>query len=86
MTRPMVLQQRSLASFANDQRPPSVNVTKHPESPEVAIMTLTQSAFSHDTARLMIKVQHSQHTQQSKLLGVCVAGRIDVFFRPIDGM
>lgn len=62
MTRPTVLQQRSLASLATDQRPPSVSVAKHPESPEVAIMTLSQSAFSHDTARLMIKVPHYRHT------------------------
>ena len=62
MTRPTVLHQRSLASLTNDQPPPSVRVTKHPESPEVAIMTLSQRAFSHDIARLMIKVPHYRHT------------------------
>lgn len=54
MTRPMVV--RSLASLTNDQPIPAVKVTKHSESPEVAVVTLTQSAFSHDTARLLIKV------------------------------
>jgi hypothetical protein len=57
MTRPMVV--RSLASLTNEQPIPAVKVAKHPESPEVAIMTLTQSAFSHDTAKLMIKVRRT---------------------------
>ncbi|KAF9145948.1 dodecenoyl-CoA isomerase [Mortierella sp. GBA39] len=65
MTRPLVLQQRSLASLTNGQRPPSVRVTKHPESPEVAIMTLSQSAFSHDTARLMVEEWKAMEQDQS---------------------
>ncbi|KAG0270955.1 dodecenoyl-CoA isomerase [Linnemannia exigua] len=64
MTRPVVV--RSLASFASEQQPiPSVKVTKHAESPEVAVVTLTQSAFSHETARLLIKEWKAIEQDQS---------------------
>ncbi|KAG0295708.1 dodecenoyl-CoA isomerase [Linnemannia gamsii] len=63
MTRPMVV--RSLASLTNDQPISAVKVTKHPESPEVAVMTLSQSAFSHDTAKLMIKEWKTMEQDQS---------------------
>ncbi|KAK3815044.1 MAG: ClpP/crotonase-like domain-containing protein [Benniella sp.] len=44
-----------IRSFASTTEQPSVTVTKHDKSPEVAIMTLHRSAFNHDTARLMVK-------------------------------
>ncbi|KAF9427408.1 dodecenoyl-CoA isomerase [Podila epigama] len=50
---PWVIQSHSFSSSAS--KSPAVTVTKHAEEPTVAIMTLHQSAFSHDTAKLMIQ-------------------------------
>ncbi|KAG0379648.1 dodecenoyl-CoA isomerase, partial [Mortierella sp. AD032] len=64
MTRPVVV--RSLASLTSERQSiPSVRVTKHEESPEVAVVTLTQSAFSHETARLLIKEWKAIEQDQS---------------------
>ncbi|KAF9951654.1 dodecenoyl-CoA isomerase [Mortierella alpina] len=51
ITRPAVI--RSFASSTTDRA--SVSVSKAESSPEVAIVTLHQSAFSHDTAKALIK-------------------------------
>ncbi|KAF8949397.1 dodecenoyl-CoA isomerase [Haplosporangium gracile] len=83
MTRPMVVQ-RSLASLTNEQRPPSVRVTKHAESPEVAFMTLSQSAFSHDTARLMIKEWKAMEQDQSVRAVILRSDLKSIFCAGID--
>ncbi|KAF9920164.1 dodecenoyl-CoA isomerase [Linnemannia zychae] len=63
ISQPMVV--RSLASLTSNQPLPSVRVEKHPESPEVAIMTLSQSAFNHETAKLLIKEWKIMEQDQS---------------------
>lgn len=44
------------ASRTYSTSPPAVTVTKDENEPTVAIVTLHQSAFSHDTARQLIQV------------------------------
>ncbi|KAF9995111.1 dodecenoyl-CoA isomerase [Modicella reniformis] len=67
MAQPIVI--RSFTSSANntEQPPPtpSITVTKHDKSPEVAIMTLHKTAFTHDIAKLMIKEWKAMEHDQS---------------------
>lgn len=60
MVQPFVIR-----SFTSNSEAPSVTVTKHEQLPEVAIMTLHKSAFSHDTAKLMIKEWKAMEKDQS---------------------
>ncbi|KAF9912402.1 dodecenoyl-CoA isomerase [Linnemannia zychae] len=82
MTRPMVV--RSLASLTNEQPLPSVRVSKHPESPEVAIMTLSQSAFSHETAKLLIKEWKTMEQDQSIRAVILKSDLKSIFCAGID--
>ncbi|KAG0259153.1 dodecenoyl-CoA isomerase [Mortierella polycephala] len=50
---------------ASADRPPSVTVTKDKDEPQIAIMTLHQSAFSHDTAKLLVKEWKVMEQDQS---------------------
>ncbi|KAF9191718.1 dodecenoyl-CoA isomerase [Haplosporangium sp. Z 11] len=61
MASPIVI--RSFSASAD--QPPSVSVTKDKDEPQVAIMTLHQSAFSHDTAKLLIKEWKEMEQDQS---------------------
>lgn len=82
MTRPMVV--RSMASLSSEQPLPAVRVTKHPESPEVAIMSLTQSAFSHETAKLLIKEWKAMEQDQSIRAVVLKSDLRSIFCAGID--
>ncbi|KAG0366456.1 dodecenoyl-CoA isomerase [Gamsiella multidivaricata] len=52
--QPISIRTFTSAPKTDSQAPRSVSVTKDKNSPEVAIFTLHQSAFSHETAKLML--------------------------------
>ncbi|KAF9098581.1 dodecenoyl-CoA isomerase [Mortierella sp. AD031] len=83
MTRPTMVM-RSLASLSSNQPTAAVKVTKHSESPEVAIMTLHQSAFSHDTARLMLREWKTMEKDQSIRAVVLKSDLKSIFCAGID--
>ncbi|KAF8937605.1 ClpP/crotonase-like domain-containing protein [Dissophora ornata] len=83
MTRPVVIRSFSATTATKDQ-PPAVTVSKHEHSPEVAVMTLHQSAFSHDTARLMIKEWRAMEQDQSIRAAMLKSDLKSIFCAGID--
>ncbi|KAF9111952.1 dodecenoyl-CoA isomerase [Mortierella sp. AM989] len=81
ITRPVVF--RSFTSASNEN-PSSVTVSKDENSPEVAIVTLHQSAFSHETAKLLLKEWKAMEQDQSIRAAVLKSDLKSIFCAGID--
>ncbi|KAG0309692.1 dodecenoyl-CoA isomerase [Dissophora globulifera] len=76
---------RSFASASDQQPPPpAVTVSKSLLSQEVAIMTLHQSAFTHDTAKLLIKEWAAIEQDQSIRAVMLKSDHKSIFCAGID--
>ncbi|KAF9380069.1 dodecenoyl-CoA isomerase [Podila verticillata] len=88
---------RSLSPFASKSQawvisvprtystsPPAVTVTKDENEPTVAIVTLHQSAFSHDTARQLIQEWKTMEQDQSLRAVVLKSDLKSIFCAGID--
>ncbi|KAG0212840.1 dodecenoyl-CoA isomerase [Mortierella sp. GBA30] len=63
---------------------PAVTVTKSETSPEVAIVTLHQSAFNHDTAKLLVKEWNAMEQDQSIRAAMLKSDLKSIFCAGID--
>ncbi|KAF9927179.1 dodecenoyl-CoA isomerase [Mortierella alpina] len=80
IARPAVI--RSFASSTTVQS--SVSVSKSESSPEVAIVTLHQSAFSHDTAKALIKEWKAMEQDQTVRAAMLKSDLKSIFCAGID--
>ncbi|KAG0083496.1 dodecenoyl-CoA isomerase [Podila epicladia] len=72
------------ASRSYSSSPPAVTVTKDENEPTVAIVTLHQSAFSHDTARQLIQEWKTMEQDQSLRAVVLKSDLKSIFCAGID--
>ncbi|KAF9356203.1 dodecenoyl-CoA isomerase [Mortierella sp. AD094] len=80
ITRPVVIRTFTSAS----DNPPAVTVSKDENSPEVAIVTLHQSAFSHETAKLFLKEWKAMEQDQSIRAAMLKSDLKSIFCAGID--
>ncbi|KAF9914020.1 hypothetical protein BX616_009126 [Lobosporangium transversale] len=84
LTRPDLIWPRSFSSSTAAVTPTPVTISKHETSPEVAIVTLHQSAFNHDTARQLIKEWETMEQDPSIRAAMLKSDLKSIFCAGID--
>ncbi|KAI1320837.1 dodecenoyl-CoA isomerase [Mortierella claussenii] len=86
MARPAsaVLMRAYTQDSTTSSKSPSVTVSKHATVPEIAVVTLHQSAFDQDTARLLIKEWKAMEQDQTIRAAMLTSDQKAIFCAGID--